>query len=243
MVEKVKIEPKIITIHKGRPSFFKATEATWRTDKFGKPDKGPDGKKKPQYRMTWLLDPSDAQAATTIKEIKEEAARQLDLFFRGRENWPKDNAITGTKGIIKCFGNGNDLPKIYEGYKDMFFIKVSDTSPPIIGDRRGREIRLLDDNAWHVVDKATGKTTEETVDAGSAPYGGCFARGRISLYVYNNEQAGVNSNFSSCQFLAPGDSFGGGLKRRSVDDEFVAHGDAPASSGPSPDQDDDDPFK
>lgn len=226
MADKVRIEPKIITIEEGRPSFYNATEPKFRTNKFGQPDKGtPERPKKPQYRMTWLVDPSSEKGAALIVEVKTEAARQLDLYFNGRENWPKDNAITGTKGIILCFGEGNKLPKVYDGYKDMFYIKVSDTTAPIIGDRRGRQVQLLSDNAWHVVDRATGRTTEEVVEPGLVPYGGAFCRGRISFYVYNNEQAGVNANFRSVQFVRPGDAFGG-AKRDARDELAEMAGDA-----------------
>lgn len=231
MVDKVKIVPNIITIHRGRPAFMR-TDATYRTDKFGREIKvNPKTGKpvKPKWRMTWLLDPTDAQAKVTIGEIKAEAARQLDIFFSGRENWPKDNAQTGTKGIIPCFGNGNDLPKIYDGYKDMFFVKVADEIEPVWGDRRGRSLRLdTSDNAWHVLTKEG--PTEEKVDPAIAPYSGCIARGRISLYVYNNEQAGVNANFMSVQFLEPGAAFGGGGRRSAEDELAKMAGDAPASA-------------
>lgn len=235
MADKVKIESKIITIHEGRPSFYNATAPKYRTNKFGVEDKGtPERPKKPQYRMTWLVDPSSKQGAETIAEVKEEAKRQLDLFFGGREKWPKDNATTGTKGIITCFGNGNDLPKVYDGYRDMFYIKVSDTTAPVIGDRRGRQVQLLSDNAWHIVDRATGQTTEEVVEPGLVPYGGAFCRGRISLYVYNNEQAGVNANFRSVQFVRPGDAFGGGGRRTASDELAEMAGDAaPAAAASS----------
>lgn len=239
MVEKVKIEPKIITIHEGRISFLR-TEAAYKTDKFGrevKVDPKTGKQKKKQWSMTWLLDPSNAQAAATIKEIKDEAARQLDLFFHGRENWPKDNKQTGTRGIIPCFGNGNDLPKVYDGYKDMFFIKVADTTEPIWGDRRGRSIRFIPgEGAWHVVDKNTGQVTDEAVDPAICPYGGAFGRGRISLYVYNNEQAGVNANFRSVQFVRPGDAFGGGARRSAAEELAEMAGDAaPAETSSSND--------
>jgi Protein of unknown function (DUF2815) len=241
MVDKVKIEPKIITIHEGRVSFFNAITPKYRTDKFGREVKTrPDGSPvKPQYRMTWLLDPSNAQAQATIKEIKDEAARQLDLYFGGRDKWPKDNTQTGTKGVLPCFGNGNDLPKVYDGYKDMFFIKVADSTAPIIGDRQGRQVVFLADNAWHVVDQAATKakgtvvTTEEIVDPAGVPYGGAYCRGRISLYIYNNEQAGVNANFRSIQFLRPGEAFGSG-GRRNVSEELQAMaGDAPVATATS----------
>lgn len=233
MVDKVKIEPKIITINRGRISFLR-TDATYRTDRFGrevKVDPKSGKQKKPQWRMTWLLDPTDAQAQATIKEIKEEAARQLDLFFNGRANWPQDNVQTGTKGVIPCFGNGNDLKKVYDGYKDMFFVKVADTTEPIWGDRRGRSLRFdKSDGAWHVLDRNTGLPTEEVVDPAGAPYGGAYGRGKITLYVYNNEQAGVNANFRSVQFLEKGDAFGGGARRNAAEELAEVAGDAPQSA-------------
>lgn len=234
MAQHVKVtDGKIIEIHKGRPSFYKAEKFMYRTKKDGTLDKGtPDKPKKPRKSMTWLLDPSDAQAAVTIKEIKTEAARQLDIFWQGRENWPPDNKVTGTKGLLMCFGNGNDLPKIYDGYKDMFFIKVSDSVEPIIGDRRGRGVQFVTgDQQWHYVDKTTGQTTEEIADPGTIPYGGAYCRGRISLYCYDNEAAGVNANFRSVQFLEPGPAFGGAAGSRSAADELQAMaGDAPSTA-------------
>lgn len=234
MVEKV--VPKIIEIKRGRISFLR-TDATYRTDKFGREIKvdPKSGKQlKPQWRMTWLLDPTDVVAAATIKEIKAEACRLLDIRFEAtpetrKDKWPQDNKQTGTKGIITCFGNGNDLTKVYDGYKDMFFIKVADSVEPIWGDRRGRSLRFdKTDGAWHVLNKETGLPTEETVDPGQAPYGGAYGRGRISLYVYNNEQAGVNANFRVVQFLEKGDAFGGGGRRNASEELAEMAGDAPA---------------
>lgn len=230
MSDKPKIEAKIIVINEGRLSFFRGSEPAYKRDKFGreiKIDPKTGKEKKPQYSWTWLLDPSNAQAAATIKEIKDEAVRLLNHRFGDRASWPKDNPTTGTKGVLTCFGNGNDLPKVYDGYKDMFYIKVSDTVAPIIGDRRGRQVVFVkSDNAWHVVDRQTGQTTEEVVPADQVPYGGCYARGRISLYVYNNEQAGVNANARSAQFVRPGAAFGGGGSRSAAEELAEMQGDA-----------------
>ena len=194
---------------------------------------------KPRYSWTWLLDPSNAQAAATIKEIKEEAARQLDLFFNGRANWPKDNEQTGTKGILQCFGEGNKLPKIYDGYKDMWFIKVSDTERPIVGDRRGRSVQYVGNEgagAWHYVDSKTGQTTEEVADPGQIPYAGAYCRGRISLYPWEYDGGGVNANARSVQFLRPGAAFGGGGKRSAAEELEQMAGDAePAAAAASDD--------
>lgn len=237
--DKPKIDGKIITINEGRVSFYNATVPKYRTDKFGREDKGTaERPKKPQYKMTWLLDPSNAQAAATIKEIKAEATRVLDLFFQVNPNapdmaeersekWPQDNQVTGTKGILPCFGEGNKLPKVYDGYKDMFYIKVSDAIAPVIGDRRGRQVVFSSDNAWHVVDRQSGRTTEEVVDSGSVPYAGCHARGRIRLYPWKYEGGGVNANFMSVQFVRPGDAFGGGGKRSAADELAEMAGDSP----------------
>lgn len=247
--DKPKIDGKIITINEGRVSFYNATQAKYRTDKFGREDKGtPDRPKKPQYKMTWLLDPSNAQAAATIKEIKAEAIRVLDLFFQvdptapnlaeeRAKKWPQDNKVTGTKGILPCFGNGNNLPKVYDGYKDMFYIKVSDAIAPVIGDRRGRQVVFSPDNAWHVVDRVTGQTTEEIVDPGLVPYAGCFGRGRIRLYPWKYEGGGVNANFMSVQFVRPGDAFGGGGKRSAADELAEMAGDAAPATPAATEQD------
>lgn len=240
-MSKPKIEPVIMRIPEGRISFYNATEAKYRTDKFGKPVKTrPDGTAvKPQFRMTWLLDPSKAEIQAFISKLKQEAARQLDIFFDGRANWPKDNATTGTKGVLLCFGNGNDLPKVYEGYKDMFYIKVADAVAPIIGDYRGRHIQLGTDNAWHVL--ANGRPTEEIVDPDKVPYAGAYGTGTISLYVYNNTQAGVNANFRSVQFLRSGAAFGGGKPRTAAEELQQMAGDA-EGTGQSWGDDDSIPF-
>ena len=245
--DKPKIEPKIIRVHACRPAFFKLHVANWRTNKQGQLDKGTPAKpKKPKYPVTLLLDPTNVQNQATIKELKDEAARQLDIFFNGRENWPKDNAVTGTKGIIKCFGDANKLPKIYDGFRDMFFVKCATTSSlqvpsygfdadrPLLGSRDGRGVQLLEDGQWHYLDKER-KPTEEIADQSLCPYAGCNARARISLYVYNNESCGVNANILSLQFVSPNTAFGGGITKRSADEEFESYGEYAAQNAAAPD--------
>ena len=210
MAERKVIVPNPIIIHKGRLSFFKGNEASYKTNKQGqqiKVDPRTGKEKKPQFGWTWLLDPSEKQSQETIKEIKAEAARQLDIYFDGRANWPKDNKVTGTKGVYQCWGNGDDLPKVYDGYAGMFYIKVSSIDRPVLGNSKGG-VTVLGDKEH--------------------PYGGCYARGRIGLYVFSNESAGVNANPYSAFFLKDGEGFGGG-KQRSAEEEYAAFGDAPAS--------------
>ena len=247
MADKLKIEPKKIRIESCRPAFFKLHVAQWRTDKTGQVDKGTPAKpKKPRYSVSLLLDPTNEKNKATIAELKDEASRQLDIFFNGRANWPKDNAITGTKGLIMCFGDANKLPKLYDGYKDMFFIKTATTSSllepgygfdgdrPLLGARDGRGVQLLQDGQWHYLDKER-KPTEEIADQAICPYAGANCRGRISLYVYNNEQAGVNANILSLQFVSPNTAFGGGLTKRSAEEEFESYGEYAAQNAAAPD--------
>ncbi len=243
MVEKAKIEPRKIRIESTRPAFFKLHIASWRTLRDGSLDKGTPAKpKKPRYQVTLLVDPSRADSKPIIQEVKDEAARLMDHKFDGRANWPKKNPATGMGGPIWCFGNGNDLPKVYDGFKDMFYIKCATTSSlmipseafdadrPLLGARDGRGVQLLADGQWHYLDKDR-KPTEEIADQAICPYAGANCRGRISLYAYNNESAGVNANILSLQFVSPNLSFGGGTTKRSAEEEFSAYGDYAASAG------------
>jgi hypothetical protein len=248
MADKPKIEPRKIRIESTRPAFFKLHIAEWRTDKQGQLDKGTAAKpKKPRYSVTLLLDPSNIKAQETIKEIKEEAARLLDVRYSGRENWPKDNEVTGRKGILNCFGLGNKLPKVYDGFKDMFYVRCATTSSmqvpgygfdgdrPLLGARDGRGVQLLQDGQWHYLDK-NRTPTEEIADQNICPYAGCNARARISLYTWDYEGGGVNANILSLQFVTPNTAFGGGAANRSADEEFSAYGEyAAAQNTAAPD--------
>lgn len=245
MVDKVKIEAKIIEIPKGRAAFLRHDVPRYRTDKNGQEIKvnAKTGKPiDPKYSWTWLLDPSDAVIAKVIAEIKAEGLRQLDLYFGGRDKWPKDNPTTGTKGVIPCYGDANKLPKVYDGYKDMFYIKVSDQTRPIVGAKGGRQVEyVVGDRQWHFVD-AQGNVTEEVANPAEVPYAGANCRGRISLYVYNNEQAGVNANARSIQFLSKNDAFGGGGGRRTASEELAQMAGDSGGSSAATGTDDSDPW-
>jgi hypothetical protein len=247
MVEKAKIEAEKIRIEICRPAFFKLHVASWRTLKDGSLDKGTAAKpKRPRYQITLLLDPTNAQSQIAIKKVKDEAARHMDHRFDGRENWPKKNPATGMGGPIWCFGNGNDLPKVYDGFKDMWYLKCATTSSllvpseafdadrPLLGARDGRGVQLLADGQWHYLDKDR-KPTEEIVDQSICPYAGANCRARVSLYAYSNESNGVNANILSLQFVSPNTSFGGGTVRRSADEEFEAYGEAAQQNAGKPD--------
>ncbi len=245
--DKPKIEPKKIRIESTRPAFFKLHIAGWRTLKNGQLDKGTVEKpKKPRYEVTLLADPTNTATQATIKEVKEEAARLLDHRYEGRDKWPKDNEITGRKGILNCFGQGNKLPKVYDGFKDMFYIRCATTSSllvpgygfdgdrPLLGARDGRGVQLLADGQWHYLDKER-KPTEEIADQSICPYAGANCRARISLYTWDHDGGGVNANILSLQFVSPNTAFGGGITKRSADEEFESYGEYAAQNAAAPD--------
>ena len=236
-MEKPKIIAVPIRIDICRPAFFKLNgEPTYRTDKFGqeiKIDPRTGKPTKPRWSVTLLLDPTNVKAKANIDAVKAEAARQLDLRFDGRANWPKADPRTGMGAPILCFGNGNDLKKVYDGFKDQWYIKCSDTERPLLGSLDGREVRLLSDG-WHVCDK-DHNPTEEKIDQTNCPYAGCNARARVSLWTYNNESCGVNANIISLQFTGKNDSFGGRPSANANDEFEKMAGDAAAQQASAPD--------
>lgn len=220
MTETTKPQPEIIVVARARLAFARLHTAERSRD-----DKGePYGTAK--FSCTLLLDPSNADHQKQIAAIKAAAAKVCTAKWGKREEggWPKANPATGMGGLILCFGNGNDLAKIYDGFKDRFYVKCADTTRPLLGNRAGQPVVEGDDQV---------------------PYSGCFVRARISPWVYfptpkrPRSANGVNMNIRSVQFMEDGQGFGGG-GTRSAEDEFEAMaGDAPAKGG---DYDDEAPF-
>lgn len=182
MADVERFEGKVISILNARAAFCRPYSPQQRKNKDG------SARGKPKYSTTALLDPSNAAHAATIKEIKEEALRCLLHRYKSQDKFPKANPATGIGGLIMCFGYGDDLPKVYDGYAGMFYIKLTDTDAPLVGNRNGRPV-------------AEGQP--------EAPYGGAICNFKTTLYSYDNESRGVNANFRSIQFVAPGAAFGG----------------------------------
>lgn len=193
-----KIAQVVIQIKGARLAFARLHKAESRKD----PKTG-EARGKAKFSCTLLLDPTNLEQAAAIKAIKTDAKRILDTRY-GVGTWPKPNPATNLGGLIYCFGNGNDLDKVYDGYKDQFYLKCSDTNRPLLGNRQGKVVVEGDPQC---------------------PYSGCYVNAKISLWAYDNESRGVNSNIRSVQFVRDGDAFGGG-GNRSAEDEFEAIGDA-----------------
>lgn len=214
MTEQPKRIPEIIVIPRARLAFARIHKAEKSRDNQG----NETGTAK--FSCTILIDPSSKDGAEAIANVKRVAAAEVSHKWGTPENWPKANPATGMGGLVKCFGNGNDLPKVYDGYKDMFYVKLADTTRPLLGNFAGAPVIEGDPQC---------------------PYSGCYVRARISPWVYfptpkrPQSASGVNMNFRSLQFVEDGASFGGGGSR-TAEEEFVAMaGDAPKSAAAAKD--------
>jgi hypothetical protein len=209
MTETAKRQAEIIVVPRARLAFARIHKAEQSRNAQGQPQ----GTAK--FSCTLLIDPSSKEGAETMAKIKTAAATEVTAKWGDRANWPKANPATGMGGLILCFGMGNDLQKVYDGYKDMFSVKLADTTRPLLGNRSGAPVIEGDPQC---------------------PYSGCYVRARISPWVYYptpkrpQSANGVNMNFRSLQFLEDGPAFGGG-GTRSAEEEFDTSmaGDAPAT--------------
>jgi Protein of unknown function (DUF2815) len=163
-----------------------------------------------RFSLTALLDPTNKVHAEKIEETKAEAVRAMNHLFGSQENWPKRNEATGLGAPIFCFGLANKLPKVYDGFKDMWYIKLStpDYNRPLIWTRRHTPV------------------VQESDD--QAPYDGSVCNVSADLWPYSNESSGVNGNLRELQFVQDGKEYTSG--GRSGDD-FAALGDEPAYAG------------
>jgi ssDNA-binding protein len=197
MADKEKFIPNIINFSDARLSFTHLHKAVARTGKDGKPKPGA----KEKFSCEILLDPSRVDHQATILEIKKEAFRALvHRFGPDKATWPKN---TGGADLYYCFGLGNDLPKlgrkIYDGYADHFYVKLSDSSRPSLRNRAGTVVVEGDPEV---------------------PYGGCYVNGKTTFYSYDNDSKGVNANLRSLQFVRDGKGFGGSAQ--GAEDEYAA---------------------
>ena|ERR1700674_4834683 len=205
MTETVKPQAEITVIPRMRLAFARIHKAEQSKDRQG----NPVGTAK--FSCTGLIDPSSKEGQETIVKLKASALKAIVAKWGEKKDWPKANPATGMGGLIFCFGNGNDLPKVYDGYKDMWYIKLADTTRPLLGNRKGEPVIEGDPQC---------------------PYAGCYVRARVSPWVYfptpkrPQSANGVNFNLRSLQFLEDGQGFGGGGSR-TAEEEFEAYGDAP----------------
>lgn len=167
-----------------------------------------------KFQATGLLDPSDASHAAKIKEIKQAAGALL-----------KEAGLTSHELDGVCFGDGNKKVKktkdgkvVREGYENMFYVSVNNTTRPAVANRRGEPVSEGDPGC---------------------PYAGCYVNITLTLWVQDNQYGKrINGNLRGVQFVKDGEAFGNAPV--SVDSEFEALEDsAGGSAGETSDWDDD----
>lgn len=174
----------------------------------------------PSFAASFLLDPSNKEHAVQIAKIKSEAARIAKAFFT--DGVPKSFSNPGCKEL--CFGKGDDLEKVYDGYEGMFWIKGKSYSRvPIVGRRKND----------------SGKFSPVAPGDKEWPYAGCYVNATITLWTQNSHgRKAINGNLVAIQFVKDGEAFGGG-RTANPDEEFQALEDG---EGSSPFEDAADPF-
>ena len=168
----------------------------------------------PRFEASFLFDPSNADHAAKIKEIKI-AARDLMVEAFGANFSPRD-----LRGV--CFGDGDKKDKVPDGYVGMFYLNSANTTRPAVANRRGEPVVEGDPQA---------------------PYSGCYVNATITLWAQNNRFGKrINGNLRGVQFVKDGESFG--QAPASAESEFDALEDnSPVSSAePNANWDDDIPF-
>jgi hypothetical protein len=157
------------------------------------------------FQATFLLDPSNEEHKRVLKNIQKDALRLA------KEAFGADFTLKQLKGM--CFGKGDDLPKVYDGYEGMYYVRTANTVRPAVANRRGEPV-------------AEGDPQE--------PYAGCFVNGTLSLWVQNNKWGKrINANLRGVQFVRDGEAFG--QEPISAENEFEALDD----NSPADDFDDD----
>lgn len=170
--------------------------------------KNQDGtESEPAFSGAFLLDLSSKVHIPQIAKIKSEAGRIAKEFFT--DGVPKGFSNPGCKEL--CFGKGDDLDKVYDGYEGMFFFKGKSYSRvPVVGRRK--QVVAPGDKEW--------------------PYAGCYVNAVVSLWTQNSHgRKAINGNLIAIQFVEDGEAFGGG-RIADPDEEFQALEDGEDAADP-----------
>lgn len=179
----------------------------------------PGPKEKKKKRASFLLDPSKPDHAKFIETIKAYAKDIVVKMFDGKK----------PAKLEVCFGEGDKLDKVYDGYAGMYFIKLATADfLPVVGRRKGPDGKFIplspSDKEW--------------------PYGGCYVNVSGTLWGQDSHgRKAINGNLLALQFVKDGAAFG--RPPADTDREFE---DIPGDEGesafdePEKDEDDDIPF-
>lgn len=244
MTEKAPFIPAVITFKGGRLAFAKIHKAEPRKPRPGQ-DVKPDAPK--FYSAEVLLDPTNIEHQKTIAAIKQDSVAALNHRF-GTPEQPTpfsvailDQVASGERvppGFHLAWGYGNALPafgkKIYDGYKDMFWVRVKRSDKDGAPELLTGEVEVNADGSPKL-DSQGRRIPIQAKEGGSrCPFGGCVIAGTLNVWSYNNESRGVNANMRQLVYQGEGKAFGGG--RIDSGGDFAALGDLgnPVSSGDGP---------
>lgn len=164
----------------------------------------------PRFEGTFLLDPTNAEHAATIAQIKAEAKKLIAA------QWGEKPA-----GLKLCFGDADkdETKAKYDGYKGMFYVTTANTERPGVYGRKRQPIAEGDPEA---------------------PYSGCYVNTNITLWTQDNKFGkAIRANLRIVQFAKHGQAFSGAAPAR-ADEELEALEDSPAGVTTTDAFDDDD---
>jgi hypothetical protein len=189
---------------------IKLTNVRLSFPKLFKPKSFREGQE-PRYEATFLLDPSDAEHAKQIANVKAAANRALLAKYGSKESIPK-----GFKDRV-FYGSGDD--KEYDGYAGMFVVRTSSKERVTIVDQRKKPLAAED-----------GK-----------PYAGCYVNAVFRPWVQDNEYGKrINATLKAVQFAKDGDAFGAKpVDADEVFDDLGADEAGASTTGGASDDDDD----
>lgn len=166
------------------------------------PKPNPDGtpsKAKSKFNLAILMDPSSEIGAKNIAQLKSEAKRIAMQFWDGKI----------PNSLQFCFGEGNKLDKVFNGYKDMYYLRASNESRvPVVGRQK----------------QPNGKF--QLLDPGSPewPADGYWINAKITLWTQDSHgRKGINANLLSVQFVRKDEIFGSN-KTGDPDQDFQSLG-------------------
>jgi hypothetical protein len=155
------------------------------------------GKGKPAFSATFLMTP-EHPAIVLIKEGIKKAAV---------DKWGDEAAAILQQlvaGDRVCLRNGNTKAN-YEGFAGNMFVSARGYTKPLVIN----------------ADKSP------LIETDGKPYSGCYVNGQISIWAQQNQYGKrINAQLGGVQFLADGESFGGGHVADVSEFDTVAEGGA-----------------
>jgi len=152
-----------------------------------------DPKNTPRWSCVWLI-----PAGSATQKAVDAAVEKLGVEKWGKK-WPSIKKAIASNPLKMCWQDGDNKSEDYDGYAGHWALsthrKVKD----------GRPI-ILDNDASPIYD------AQGNFYPGKAGrlYGGCYIRGTVEIYGYDNTGSGIAGSFSVIQRIRKGDAFGGG---------------------------------